>query len=951
MGGHGSGVRRVIDVAAGSEHSVVVSEEREVAAFGTDCRGSTGQGETGEGKMHRLPRWMYWITTDTTRMVACAAGEGHTVLLSASWHVFTSGDGARGKLGHGNERSQLTPRRVEALMGLKIASVAAGHNHTLLITDTGLLYGCGANSHGQLGTGDRMDQLSPVRLRHMDWVGGVAVVDDEPERRTMELQERILGPLPGHRGKFLAAAEEDRPFAQPTEQQLAAAVKAREEVLGISQQPSDAELRLRMGLPESRKRGSKVVQVCGGRAHTVILTDVGRVYVCGQSNRGQLGQGNKKSLKTVTTVSTMVNLSCVQIAAGDEHTVMLTTLGHVYICGKNSTGQLGDGTLEDSLVPKCLQPIMRKEDLVTKSKYQLKELESHPMFGVLVEQVFASGASTFVVVTGGERVFVCGSGAYGHPYDRNPTGFADMLRVKLDDREQKKTMVMASTVRMLRPDEQGFQDLVRQMVLYSLYNEKVLAHIMKAMLEEVMRHPNFVVLYASLLERCMNLCLDCTVFAFRRVILLAIEDMGVRLLQAQDEALHRRLLQRMGWARYQQQQREAGGAGGGRQMTYFGMITDKESYNDFKRFREDCKSLQGFVRELFEVHGIILDDDMRDLAAGLPGSQHSIGIVDSEQAQKKMTFFRSMARWKSPGERAAEEAMRAAGVVGAAGSSQPMASNALGGKKGSKHATVVRQQGLMPNQPLPMRASDEAAWEFSEATGWESYQLPYEVKPEEGPGWGAYMERQRREARFKSPVVIPGQAIDDLEAATAAEEDGLDQLQLERLNQRREEEHRKRVGMSGKRIVESTLAPSFSRENTVATAVRTEIETNMARRLALKLGRHPLSGGSVSTAISNIGTNNSTTDNANNMQQQQIGTESLAVRKVKLQQKLASMAAAGESTREIEEYKYNAETNPSYGYCTQEEVDGAPPEVQAERARLKFKYERKKPEGGINANA
>jgi alpha-tubulin suppressor-like RCC1 family protein len=119
---------------------------------------------------------MYWITTDTTRMVACAAGEGHTVLLSASWHVFTVGDGSRGKLGHGNERSQLTPRRVEALMGLKIASVAAGHNHTLLITDTGLLYGCGANSHGQLGTGDRADQPSPVRLRHMDFTGGVAVV-------------------------------------------------------------------------------------------------------------------------------------------------------------------------------------------------------------------------------------------------------------------------------------------------------------------------------------------------------------------------------------------------------------------------------------------------------------------------------------------------------------------------------------------------------------------------------------------------------------------------------------------------------------------------------------------------------------------------------------------------------------------------------------------------------
>jgi alpha-tubulin suppressor-like RCC1 family protein len=751
MGGHGSEIRRVVDVAAGSKHSVVVSEECEVATFGTDVQGSTGQGETGEGKMHRLPRWMYWITTDTTRMVACAAGESHTVLLSASWHVFTVGDGTRGKLGHGNERSQLTPRRMEALMGLKIASVATGHNHTLLITETGLLYGCGANSHGQLGMGDRVDRLSPVRLRHADFVGGVAAAaaDHEPERRTVDLQERILGPLPGIRGRFLPAAEEDRPFAQPTEQQLAAAVRVREEVLGIRRTHNDDEFRLRMGLSDAKKRGSKVVQVCGGRAHTVILTDVGRVYMCGHSNCGQLGQGHTRSLQAVTAVPTLVNLSCVQVAAGDDHSVMLTTLGHVYVCGANAVGQLGDGTLESCWAPMCVQPVVGRDDLLTKSKQQLEVLQAHPMFGVLAEQVFAAGASTFAVATGGERVFVCGSGAYGHPYDRNPTTFAGILRLKLDKREQKKTMVMGSTVRMLRPDEQGFQDLVRQMVLYSLYNEKALAHIIKATLDEVMRHPGFVTLYAKLLERCMHLCLECTVFAFRRVVLLAVEDRGVTLLQAQDEALRRRLLQRMGWARYQQQQREAGGVGGAGQMTYFGAVTDKESYNDFVLFREDCKSLQGFLRVL-QVHDVLLEGDIRDLAAGMPGSQHSIGIVDSEQAQKKLTFFRSLARWRSPGERAADEAMHAATAAGrgVSGAGRKAAHNT------NTKTAVVRQQGLTQDQPLPIRASEEAAWEFSGTTGWEAYSLPEDVVPEEGPGWGAYMDRQQREAAFRSPVAV-----------------------------------------------------------------------------------------------------------------------------------------------------------------------------------------------------
>jgi hypothetical protein len=278
--------------------------------------------------------------------------------------------------------------------------------------------------------------------------------------------------------------------------------------------------------------------------------------------------------------------------------------------------------------------------------------------------------------------------------------------------------------------------------------------------------------------------------------------------------------------------------------------------------------------------------------------------------------------------------MRAAGLGAAAGggTSAPMGGNTGGGKKGAKNTTVVRQQGLMPNSQLPIRASEEAAWEHSEATGWEAYKLPEDVKPEEGSGWSVYMDRQRREAKFRSPVVIPGAAIDA--AAAAAEEEGLDGQELARLKQRRDEEHRKRVGLSGKRIVESTLAPSFHRDNTVATAVRTELETNMARRLAMKLGRHPLSGGSVNVSDTS----------------KQIGTEDLARRRVKLQQKLASMAASGESIREIEEYQYNSETNPSYGYCTQEEVDGAAPDVQAERAKLAFKFARKKPDGGINSD-
>jgi hypothetical protein len=55
-----------------------------------------------------------------------------------------------------------------------------------------------------------------------------------------------------------------------------------------------------------------------------------------------------------------------------------------------------------------------------------------------------------------------------------------------------------------------------------------------------------------------------------------------------------------------------------------------------------------------------------------------------------------------------------------------------------------------------------------------------------------------------------------------------------------------------------------------------------------------------------------------------------------LQKKLTSMAAAGESVKAIEEFKFYAETDPSMGYCTKQEVDSAPTEVQEARAKFKF---------------
>ena len=230
-------------------------------------------------------------------------------------------------------------------------------------------------------------------------------------------------------------------------------------------------------------------------------------------------------------------------------------------------------------------------------------------------------------------------------------------------------------------------------------------------------------------------------------------------------------------------------------------------------------------------------------------------------------------------------------------------------------ADTVRQRGLMSNKPVPSRGADEAAWDHSEDTGWEAYRIPEEIKPEEGAGWIRYLERQRREAKFKSPVVTPDE--EDNPVAATREAEGLDEVEIRELRKRREAERaKKRVGLNGKRIVESTLAASFHPDNRVMSAGRDALENNMARR----------SGGAATAVPSAMRTS--------------IAGADLTTRRVKLEEKLASMAASGESVERLERYRYMAETNPLLGYCTQEEVDSAAPAQQAEWKRLAFKFSR-----------
>ncbi|CAM9207729.1 unnamed protein product [Ectocarpus sp. 8 AP-2014] len=87
--------------------------------------------------------------------VAIAAGWRHSVAVTEEGAVFAWGCGSEGRLGLGSHVDANAPRQVRALASraIRVRQAAAGRAHTLFLSESGNVYSCGSNEFGQQGRG------------------------------------------------------------------------------------------------------------------------------------------------------------------------------------------------------------------------------------------------------------------------------------------------------------------------------------------------------------------------------------------------------------------------------------------------------------------------------------------------------------------------------------------------------------------------------------------------------------------------------------------------------------------------------------------------------------------------------------------------------------------------------------------------------------------------------
>ncbi|KAL3501397.1 hypothetical protein ACH5RR_035846 [Cinchona calisaya] len=316
-------------VACGNKYAMLVTKQGEVFSWGEEAGGRLGHGL--EADLSR-PKLIHTLGGMNIEMVAC--GEYHTCAITLSGDLYSWGDGTHncGLLGHGSEVSHWIPKKVGGYIeGVQVSYVSCGPWHTAFITSTGQLFTFGIGTFGALGHGDHSGTNTPREVESLKGLRTVRVACGVWHTAAVVEISVTSGSGPSEAslsGKLFTWGNGD------------------EGQLGHS----DKNHRL---VPESVAlfHDLSFSRVACGQTLTVALTTAGKVYTMGSTVHGQLGRPLADG-KTPSCVGGLIADSFIEeIACGSHHVAVLTSKMLVYTWGKGSNGQLGHGDNDDRNTP------------------------------------------------------------------------------------------------------------------------------------------------------------------------------------------------------------------------------------------------------------------------------------------------------------------------------------------------------------------------------------------------------------------------------------------------------------------------------------------------------------------------------------------------------------------------------------------------------------------------
>ncbi|XP_045542472.1 probable E3 ubiquitin-protein ligase HERC2 [Papilio machaon] len=334
-----------IHIAGGSKTLFVVSHDGKLFACGEGTNGRLGLGHSNNVS---TPRANPYLAHVLVRRVAVHSGGKHALALTADGKVYSWGEGEDGKLGHGNRLTLEAPRMIEALASERVVGVACGSAHSACVTARGHLYTWGLGEYGRLGHGDDTTQLSPKMVEALAAYRVVQVACGSRDAQTLALTMcgKVFSWGDGDFGKLGRGGSEGCAVPMNIE---------RLNTLGVIQVECGAQFslaltrdgevwtwgkgdyfRLGHGLDAHVRRptlvealrGRQVIHVAVGALHCLAVTSDNQVWAWGDNDHGQQGNGTTCVNRRPALAAGVEGVQ--RAAAGSSHSAAWALRSHTH---------------------------------------------------------------------------------------------------------------------------------------------------------------------------------------------------------------------------------------------------------------------------------------------------------------------------------------------------------------------------------------------------------------------------------------------------------------------------------------------------------------------------------------------------------------------------------------------------------------------------------------------
>uniref|UniRef100_A0A7N8X1T9 RCC1 like n=1 Tax=Mastacembelus armatus TaxID=205130 RepID=A0A7N8X1T9_9TELE len=284
---------RVVQVACGRAHSLVLTDEEGVFSMGNNVYGQCGR-QIIEDEVYRI-NFRFTLADGPICFFQVACGQDHSLFLTETGKVFACGWGADGQTGLGHHNISSSPVELGGdLAGVKVQQISTYGDCSLAVSTDGQLYGWGNSEYLQLALATEATQInSPRHLPLKDCGKVVQAACGGTQVAVLNEKGEVFVWGYGILGKGPKLSESSVPEMIPSS------------LFGFAELNSSAVVtRIRCGLN-----------------HFAAITDRGELFVWGKNVRGCLGIGKRDDQYfpwRVTVPGLVVDVAC-----GVDHMVAL----------------------------------------------------------------------------------------------------------------------------------------------------------------------------------------------------------------------------------------------------------------------------------------------------------------------------------------------------------------------------------------------------------------------------------------------------------------------------------------------------------------------------------------------------------------------------------------------------------------------------------------------------